>query len=89
MTLRRAGDSYRIVSPQILAHFEVLRFGQQRQLVHRIKDAPLGRLQPVARIGQRARDDDRHRVIEERSLNLFGNVNGLYFFVGVVHGVND
>ena len=33
-------------------------------LVHRIEDAPVHRLEPVARIGQRARDDHAHRVIE-------------------------
>jgi hypothetical protein len=33
-------------------------------LVHRIEDAPMHRLEPVARVGQRARHDHAHGVIE-------------------------
>src|ERR1051325_10967543 len=38
----------------------------QAELVHRVEDAPVDRLQAVAHIGQRALHDDAHRVIEER-----------------------
>ena len=42
--------------------------------VHRIQDAPVHRLQAVAHIGQRAGDDDRHRIVQERGLNLFFDI---------------
>ena len=42
-------------------------------LVHRIEDAPVHRLQAVANVGQRAAHDHAHRVIEIRTLHLFGN----------------
>ena len=38
----------------------------QVQVVHRGQDAPVHRLQPVAHVRQRARNDDAHRVIEIR-----------------------
>ncbi len=37
----------------------------QAQLVHRVEDAAMDRLQPVAYIGQRTLDDDAHRVVDE------------------------
>ena len=67
---------------QILAHLRCWRPGKSDELVHRVKDAALGRLQAVAGIGQRAGDDDRHRVIEEGVLDLVGDVDFLDFFVG-------
>ena len=42
----------------------VLGVGGQVLLPHRVEDAALHRLQPVAHVGQRARGDDRERVIE-------------------------
>jgi hypothetical protein len=48
-----------------LCAFTMLPAGKQRQIVHRVKNSPLRWLEPVARIRQRARDDDRHRVIEK------------------------
>ena len=53
-------------------------------LVHRIEDAPVHRLEPVARIGQRARHDHAHGVIEVAALHLVGdryraNVGGAGF----------
>ncbi len=33
-------------------------------LVHRVEDAPVHRLQPVAQVGDRPADDDAHRVVE-------------------------
>ena len=68
-----------------LGAFSMLPVGKERQVMHRVEDAALRRLQSIARIGQGARDDDGHRVIEERSRNLFGDVDGFYFFVGVIH----
>ena len=38
--------------------------------VHRVEDAAVHRLQPVAHVGQRAPDDDRHRVVEIRLAHL-------------------
>ena len=39
-------------------------------LVHRIEDAAMHGLQPVARVGQRSADDDAHRVIEIGAFQL-------------------
>ena len=44
-------------------------------LVHRIEDAPVHGLEPVARIGQRARHDHAHGVIEVALLHLLGDRN--------------
>ncbi|MGY4313002.1 hypothetical protein ACVWW1_002305 [Bradyrhizobium sp. JR3.5] len=45
-------------------------------LMHRIEDAPVHRLEPVARVGQRTRHDHAHRVIEVGLLHLVENGNG-------------
>ena len=42
----------------------VLGVGRQVLLPHRVEDAALHRLQAVAHVGQRARGDDRQRVVE-------------------------
>ena len=42
----------------------VLGVGRQVLLPHRVEDAALDRLQPVAHVGQRAGGDDRQRVVE-------------------------
>ncbi len=42
----------------------VLRVGRQVLLPHRVEDAALHRLEAVADVGQRARRDDRQRVIQ-------------------------
>ena len=55
---RRADGNCPIVSPHDLGALEVLPVREERQVVHRVKDAALGRLEAVARIGQRAGDDD-------------------------------
>ena len=39
-------------------------------VVHRVEDAPVHRLEPVAHVGQRARHDHAHRVIEEARAHL-------------------
>ena len=41
--------------------------------VHRIEDAPMHRLEPVARVRQRARHDHAHGVIEVALLHLLGD----------------
>ncbi len=42
--------------------FLVARGGIEAQLLHRVQDAAMDRLQPVAHIGQRARHDRRQRI---------------------------
>ncbi len=49
--------------------------GLQAQIVHRVEDAPVHGLQPVAHIGQRPRDDHAHRVVQIRRLHLGVNVD--------------
>ena len=49
----------------------VLGVGGQVLLPHRVEDAALHRLQAVAHIGQRARGDDRQRVIQIARLRRF------------------
>ncbi len=44
-------------------------------LVHRVEDAPMHRLQTVARIRKRARHDHAHRVIEVGPLHLISDRN--------------
>ncbi len=69
-----------------LGAFAVLPAGEKRQVVHRVEDAPLGGLEAVARVGQRAGDDDGHRVIQEGLRHFLGHVDGLDFLVGIGHG---
>jgi hypothetical protein len=49
--------------------------GEQALLLHRVEDAAVHRLQAVAHRGQRAADDDRHRVVEERAPDLVLDVD--------------
>ena len=44
--------------------------GDQALLLHRVQDAAVDGLEAVAHVGQRAADDDRHRVVEERRADL-------------------
>src|SRR5438105_4632497 len=44
--------------------------GNQSQLVHRVQNPPVHRLQAVAHIGQGATHDDAHRVVDERLAHL-------------------
>ena len=55
----------------------------QAQLVHRVENAPVHRLEPVAHVGQCARDDDAHRVVDERLLHLFFDEPGQDTFARV------
>ena len=43
--------------------------GPVAAVVHRVEHPAVHRLQPVADVGQRAADDDRHRVVEEGPLH--------------------
>ena len=45
-------------------------------LVHRIEDAAMHRLQPVAHVGKRARHDHAHGVIEIGALHLVDERDG-------------
>ena len=54
---------------------DVAAIGAQAHVGHLVQDAALHRLQPVARVGQRARVDDRVRVLEERPLHLRRDVD--------------
>ena len=44
--------------------------GEEAELVHRVQDAAVHGLEPVAHIGERARHDHAHRVVDERLLHL-------------------
>ena len=44
--------------------------GAQPHLVHRVQDPPMHRLQAVAHVRQRARDDHAHRVVDVRGAHL-------------------
>jgi hypothetical protein len=58
--------------------------GTDAELAHGIEDAALRGLETVADIGQRARDDDGHRVFQERIGEFLGDVDRLDMFFG--HG---
>jgi hypothetical protein len=42
----------------------------EAEIVHGVEHAPVYRLESVADIGERARHDDAHRVVDERLLDL-------------------
>src|SRR6266487_6799444 len=80
-----------IITAGVAADFRALPMlpsREQRQIVHRVKDSSLRWLKAIARIRQRARDDHRHRVIEERPRYFLGHVYRLDFFVRVIHRLN-
>ena len=64
-------------SPTTLAHFTCLRLCSRPMSLHGVQNAAMHRLQTVAHVGQRAPDDDRHRIVEIRALHLLFNVDGL------------
>ena len=82
-----------IVTARVTANFRAFTMlppaRKERQVVHRVKNSALRWLEPVARVGQRARNDDRHRVIEERPRHFFGDVDRFYFFVRVIHRISS
>ena len=65
-----------------LGALAVMPTGREVQVVHREQDAALRRLEPVTRIRERARNNHRHRVVEERIFDLVRDVDGLDFFAG-------
>jgi hypothetical protein len=54
--------------------FLVRRVGPQAQVVHGVEDAALDRLESVAGIGQRARDDDAHCIVQICHLHFGVNI---------------
>ena len=56
--------------------FHVFLVGRVALLVHRIEDAPVHGLEPVAHVRQRTRHDHAHRVIEVVALHLLRNRYG-------------
>ena len=53
-----------------LRTFDVLALRPEAHLVHHVQDAAVDGLQAVAHVGQRAPDDDGHRVVEIRRAHL-------------------
>ena len=76
------GISVRVILAEHFADdfgaLHVLAVMQQAHVMHRIENAAMHRLQAVTHIGQRASDDDRHRIVEIRTSHLFFNVDGLH-----------
>ncbi len=76
------GVAVRVILAEHLANhlgaLHVLAIVQQAHVVHGIQDAAVHRLESVAHVGQRASDDDRHRIVEIRTPHLFFNVDGLH-----------
>ena len=58
-----------------LGAFRVGAVVQQAEFAHRVEHAAVGRLQAVAGVGQRAPDDDRHRVVDVGLLHLLADVD--------------
>ena len=56
---------------------EVPAVGPEAAVVHRVEDARVHRLEPVAHVGQRPPDDDRHRVVDVAALHLDLDVDRL------------
>src|SRR5271165_3225539 len=80
------GVAMRVILLQALADhtgaLHVLAVVQHAHVVHGVQNAAMHRLQSVADIGQRAPDDDRHRVVEIRTPHLVFDVDGLYVAAG-------
>ena len=68
------GVAVRVVLAQDVSHHRraLLEGAARREprLVHRVENAPVDRLQPVAHVGERTLDDHAHGVVEERLLHL-------------------
>ena len=65
-----------IVSPTTLDDFMCFLFQSSPEPLHGVEDAPVHGLQAVAHVGERARDDDAHRVFEVGALHLLGDGDG-------------
>ena len=59
---------------------------EQALAQHRVEDPALHGLEAVAGVGQRARDDDRHRIVDVGRLHDVGDVRRQEFFGAGVHG---
>ena len=59
-----------------LGALAVAAVGGQAEVVHGHQDAPLHGLQPVAHIGQRARDDHAHGVVQVRLAHFCFDIDG-------------
>jgi hypothetical protein len=57
------------------------------ELVHRVQDTPVHRLESVAHVGQRAPDDDAHCVVEIRPPHLLFERDGQGFLGELIHRV--
>jgi hypothetical protein len=58
--------------------FLVRLVGREAVLEHRVEDAPVYRLQAVAGVRQRPRDDHAHGVIEVGAAHLVGDLDRLH-----------
>ena len=55
----------------------VLAVVEHAHVLHGVENAAMHGLEPVANFGERAADDDRHRIVEIRAAHLLFNVDGL------------
>ncbi len=64
----------RVILAQHVAHHRrgllVPAARHEPEFVHRVENAPVHRLEAVSHVGQRARHDDAHRVVDERLLHF-------------------
>jgi hypothetical protein len=78
-----------VVFAQHVAHdagaFAVGLVGRHAQLVHRVQYAPVHGLEAVAHVGQRAVDDDGHRVADERGLHFLFKVGWDQMVLNIRH----
>ena len=63
-----------------LGALNVLAPRKQRQVFHRVEDAPLRGLESVTHVGQGPRDDDGHGIIEKRIFNFVRDIDFGNFF---------
>ncbi len=66
-----------MTSPTVRADFFGFDARREAQVAHRVDDAALHGLQAVARVRQRAVEDDVHRVVEVRLLGEHRERNAL------------
>ena len=79
-----------IISAGVTANlraFAMLSPGKEREIMHRVKNSALRWFESVARVRQRARNNDRHRVIEEGPRYFLGYIYRFNFLVWVKHDV--
>src|SRR4029077_8634944 len=77
-----------IISARVAANFctfAMLPPREKRQVMHRVENSSLRWLESVARVRQSARNDDRHRVIEERPRDFLGYIYRFDLFVWIQH----